>query len=156
MREENRRSRARADCPPSTLEKNHGCLTYFPAANSEKEGNDIRLLLLLKLFDVLEGTHLGCLSRKTVEVSEKERQTKELKACRKEESSESAEEEGTSHTGFVEVLVVSRMSKIFKRKEPPNTNFPWKIVACGLSDPLALAPSSADSARALIETWSER
>lgn len=38
-----------------------GGLTYFPAANSEEEGNDIRLLLLLKLFDVLEGTHLGCL-----------------------------------------------------------------------------------------------
>jgi hypothetical protein len=53
-------------------------LTEFPAANSEEEGNDIRLLLLLKLFDVLEGTHLG---------------------------------------GLVEVLVVSRMSKIFKRKK---------------------------------------
>jgi hypothetical protein len=41
-----------------------GGLTYFPAANSEEEGNDIRLLLLLKLFDVLEGTHLGCLSER--------------------------------------------------------------------------------------------
>lgn len=35
-------------------------LTYFPAADSEKESEDIRLLLLLKLFDVLEGTHLDC------------------------------------------------------------------------------------------------
>lgn len=32
--------------------------TYFPAADSEEESQDIRLLLLLKLFDVLEGTHL--------------------------------------------------------------------------------------------------
>lgn len=38
-----------------------GCSTYFPAADSEEESQDIRLLLLLKLFDVLEGTHLGCL-----------------------------------------------------------------------------------------------
>lgn len=37
-----------------------GCSTYFPAADSEEESQDIRLLLLLKLFDVLEGTHLGC------------------------------------------------------------------------------------------------
>lgn len=33
--------------------------TYFPAADSEEESQDIRLLLLLKLFDVFEGTHLG-------------------------------------------------------------------------------------------------
>lgn len=37
-----------------------GFSTYFPAADSEEESQDIRLLLLLKLFDVLEGTHLGC------------------------------------------------------------------------------------------------
>jgi hypothetical protein len=34
--------------------------TYFPASDSQEESQDIRLLLLLKLFDVLEGTHLGC------------------------------------------------------------------------------------------------
>lgn len=34
--------------------------TYFPAADSGEEEQDIRLLLLLKLFDVLEGTHLDC------------------------------------------------------------------------------------------------
>lgn len=34
--------------------------TYFPAADSGQEEQDIRLLLLLKLFDVLEGTHLDC------------------------------------------------------------------------------------------------
>ena len=39
---------------------NVGGLTYFPAAHSEEEAHQIRLLLLLKLFDVLEGTHLGC------------------------------------------------------------------------------------------------
>lgn len=35
-----------------------GQLTEFPAAHSGEEAHDIRLLLLLKLFDVLEGTHL--------------------------------------------------------------------------------------------------
>ena len=34
--------------------------TYFPAADSEEESENIRLLLLLKLFDVFEGTHLDC------------------------------------------------------------------------------------------------
>lgn len=34
--------------------------TYFPAADSGQEEQHIRLLLLLKLFDVLEGTHLDC------------------------------------------------------------------------------------------------
>lgn len=34
--------------------------TYFPAADTEEELHDVRLLLLLKLLDVLEGTHLGC------------------------------------------------------------------------------------------------
>lgn len=38
--------------------------TYFPAADSEEESQDIRLLLLLKLFDVLEGTHLDCLQER--------------------------------------------------------------------------------------------
>lgn len=33
--------------------------TYFPAADSEKEEHHIALLLLLKLLDVLEGTHFG-------------------------------------------------------------------------------------------------
>lgn len=35
-------------------------LTYFPAAHSEKEAHHIGLLLLLELFDILEGTHFGC------------------------------------------------------------------------------------------------
>jgi hypothetical protein len=39
-----------------------GVSTYFPAAHSEEELDDIRLLLLLKLFDVLEGTHLDCMA----------------------------------------------------------------------------------------------
>lgn len=34
--------------------------TYFPAAHSEKEAHHIGLLLLLKLFDILEGTHDDC------------------------------------------------------------------------------------------------
>ena len=33
-------------------------LSYLPAANAEQEPNNIGLLLLLDLFDVLEGTHL--------------------------------------------------------------------------------------------------
>jgi hypothetical protein len=36
--------------------------TYFPAADTEKEAHHIGLLLLLKLLDILEGTHLGCLA----------------------------------------------------------------------------------------------
>lgn len=35
-----------------------GFLSYLPAADTEKEAQDIRLLLLLELFDVFEGTHL--------------------------------------------------------------------------------------------------
>lgn len=35
--------------------------TYFPAADSEQELHNIRLLLLLKLLDVLKGTHLDCI-----------------------------------------------------------------------------------------------
>ncbi|KAH0250346.1 hypothetical protein KCV00_g393, partial [Aureobasidium melanogenum] len=38
------------------------CSAYLPAANTEKEAQDIRLLLLLELFDVFEGTHLLQLS----------------------------------------------------------------------------------------------
>lgn len=33
--------------------------SYLPAANTEKEAEDIGLLLLLKLFDIFEGTHLS-------------------------------------------------------------------------------------------------
>ena len=33
-------------------------LSYLPAADSEKEAEDVGLLLLLKLFDVFEGSHL--------------------------------------------------------------------------------------------------
>lgn len=32
--------------------------SHLPAANSEKESQDVRLFLLLKFFDVFEGTHL--------------------------------------------------------------------------------------------------
>lgn len=35
-----------------------GFLSHLPAANAEQEPNNIGLLLLLDLFDVLEGTHL--------------------------------------------------------------------------------------------------
>lgn len=35
-----------------------GVLSHLPAANAEQEPNNIGLLLLLDLFDVLEGTHL--------------------------------------------------------------------------------------------------
>lgn len=34
--------------------------TYFPAAHAEKEADQVGLLLLLELFDILEGTHFGC------------------------------------------------------------------------------------------------
>jgi len=34
--------------------------TYFPASDTEEEAQDVGLLLLLKLLDVLEGTHFGC------------------------------------------------------------------------------------------------
>jgi hypothetical protein len=33
--------------------------SYLPATNTEKEAEDIGLLLLLKLFDIFEGTHLS-------------------------------------------------------------------------------------------------
>ncbi len=39
--------------------------TYFPAADSEEESQYIRLLLLLKLFDVFEGTHIDYFVEKT-------------------------------------------------------------------------------------------
>lgn len=35
-----------------------GSSSHLPAADSQKEANHIRLLLLLKLLDVLKGTHL--------------------------------------------------------------------------------------------------
>jgi hypothetical protein len=34
--------------------------TYFPAAHAQKEADQVGLLLLLELFDILEGTHFGC------------------------------------------------------------------------------------------------
>lgn len=34
------------------------CLAYLPAADTEKEAEDIALLLLLELFDVFKGAHL--------------------------------------------------------------------------------------------------
>lgn len=55
-------------CPESRIEgwvRVRGCVcckrigsSYLPASDTEKEAEDIRLLLLLKLLDVLEGTHL--------------------------------------------------------------------------------------------------
>ena len=44
--------------PPSTVFE--GALTNLPAANAEKEANDIALLLLGKLLEVLKGTHFAC------------------------------------------------------------------------------------------------
>lgn len=38
--------------------------TYFPAADAQEEAQHIRLLALLELFDVLEGTHCDCRVRK--------------------------------------------------------------------------------------------
>ena len=40
--------------------------TYFPATDSQQELHNVRLLLLLKLLDVLKGTHLGCVVRANV------------------------------------------------------------------------------------------
>ena len=37
-----------------------GALTDLPAANAEKEADDIALLLLGKLLEVLKGTHFAC------------------------------------------------------------------------------------------------
>lgn len=37
-----------------------GFSAYLPAAHAQKEAHHIGLLLLLKLLDILEGTHLGC------------------------------------------------------------------------------------------------
>ena len=44
--------------PPSTVFE--GALTNLPAANAEKEANDIALLLLGKLLEVLKGAHFAC------------------------------------------------------------------------------------------------
>lgn len=41
-----------------------GVVTYFPAAHTEKEADQVGLLLLLELFDILEGTHF-CYSMAT-------------------------------------------------------------------------------------------
>lgn len=38
-------------------------LSYLPATDSEKEAEDVGLLLLLKLFDVFEGAHLRSISQ---------------------------------------------------------------------------------------------
>lgn len=40
-------------------------LTNLPAANAEKEANDIALLLLGKLLEVLKGAHFACQSRRS-------------------------------------------------------------------------------------------
>lgn len=41
-----------------------GVVTYFPAAHTQKEADQVGLLLLLELFDILEGTHF-CYSTAT-------------------------------------------------------------------------------------------
>jgi hypothetical protein len=66
----------------------------------------------------------------TTEVSE--RRIKKNKGLQRGEEEEGESGGGGfSHTGLVEVLVVSRRSKIFrKEKEPPISNFPWEN--CGL------------------------
>lgn len=47
------------DCKVGSIEAfARGFLSYLPAADTEKEAQHIRLLLLLELFDVFEGTHL--------------------------------------------------------------------------------------------------
>lgn len=50
---------------PFEMSLRFGRLTYFPAAHSEKEAHQVRLLLLLKFLDILEGTHLGWKMGKT-------------------------------------------------------------------------------------------
>jgi hypothetical protein len=53
---------------PSTnvyTNRNRGCSTYFPAADPEEETQHIGLLALLKLFDVLKGTHFVCKSKES-------------------------------------------------------------------------------------------
>lgn len=47
-------------CQPSTCSLGYRILTDLPAANPEKEANDIALLLLGELFEVLEGAHFAC------------------------------------------------------------------------------------------------
>lgn len=69
-----------------------GCFvsTNLPAANAKKEANDVALLLLLKLFEVFEGTHFDSANTKLSSVSrwlQKRRRTKgatELQLLRKE------------------------------------------------------------------------
>lgn len=77
-----------------------GCFfvsTNLPAANAKKEANDVALLLLLKLFEVFEGTHFdsantncrrlvaGC--KKEKEEKQKERQN--YSSCEKESKADS-------------------------------------------------------------------
>lgn len=62
--------RTRPDRPQSflysSLERAFLSTTNLPAANAEKEANDIALLLLLKLFEVLKGSHFDCSKFSTV------------------------------------------------------------------------------------------
>lgn len=59
-------------CGPKTgcsaLCRSWGFVAYLPAANAEQEAHDIALLLLLKLLEVLVGTHLRreCMSATAV------------------------------------------------------------------------------------------
>jgi len=46
-----------------------GVVTYFPAADTEKEADQVGLLLLLELFDILEGTHFCYSAATTTNVS---------------------------------------------------------------------------------------
>lgn len=48
--------------PSSTMSPLNVISTYFPAADSEKESKHVGLLLLLELLDILESTHLCCLT----------------------------------------------------------------------------------------------
>jgi hypothetical protein len=46
--------------PQAAVHNLEGALTNLPAANPEKEADDIALLLLGKLLEVLKGTHFAC------------------------------------------------------------------------------------------------
>ena len=47
--------------------------TYFPAPDSEEKPNDIGLLLLLKLLNVLEGTHFACGNNESQQLGRQDR-----------------------------------------------------------------------------------
>lgn len=49
-------SKTQEECHKSR--RSEEVLSYLPAANSQQEAKNIGLLLLLKFFDVFEGTHL--------------------------------------------------------------------------------------------------